>query len=172
MNYIELKKFTLAHSKILNIDDKAKIKERYEIIINISMQEIKRLELSLIPLKETINDYSGMGLRPDVFKVRELKTLLCGLRKNRPYTPYYHTTYSCFIQDLEDIYNVEGNKLFYYDDRGRKQERYSRGEFRYLIKQEIKETQRKIKQEKFKMCIHKLKLSLPNHLIYEIGTFM
>ena len=123
-------------------------------------------------MKETINDYSGMGLRPDVFKVRELKILLMGLRKNRPYTPYYHTTYSCFIQDLEDIYNVEGNKLFYYDDRGRKQERYSRGEFRYLIKQEIKETKRKIKQEKFKMCIHKLKLSLPDHLIYEIGTFM
>ena len=158
--------------KKLNIDDKAKTKEQYEIIINISMQEIKRLELSLIPLKETINDYSGMGLRPDVFKVRELKTLLCGLRKNRPYTPYYHTTYSCFVQDLEDIYNVEGNKLFYYDDRGRKRERYSRGEFRYLIKQEIKEKQRKIKQEKFKMCIHKLKMSLPDHLIYEIGNYL
>ena len=136
------------------------------------MQEIKRLELSLILLKETINDYSGMGLRPDTFKVRELKTLLCGLRKNRPYTPYHHTTYSCFVQDLEDIYNVEGNKLFYYDDRGRKQERYNRGEFRYLIKQEIKETQRKIKQEKFKMCIHKLKLSLPDHLIFQIGTYL
>ena len=26
-------------------------------------------------------------------------------------------------------------------------------------------------QEKFKMCIHKLKLSLPDHLIYEIGTY-
>ena len=37
MNYNELKKFTLAHSKILNIDDKAKIKEQYEIIINISI---------------------------------------------------------------------------------------------------------------------------------------
>ena len=158
--------------KNLNIDDKVKTKEQYEKIINVSMQEIKRLELCIIPLKETINDYSGMGLRPDVFKVRELKTLLCGMRKNRPYTPYYHTTYSCFVQDLEDIYNVEGNKLFYYDDRGRKQERYIRGEFRYLIKQEIKETQRIIKQEKFKMCIHKLKLSLPDHLIYEIGTYL
>ena len=165
MNYIRL-------IKNLNINDKDKTKEQYEIIINVSMQEIKRLELSLIPLKETINDYSGMGLRPDVFKVRELKTLLCGLRKNRPYTPYYHTTYSCFVQDLEDIYNIEGNKLFYYDDRGRKQERYIHGEFGYLIKQEIKNTQRKIHKEKFKMCIHKLKLSLPNHLIYEIGTFM
>ena len=27
-------------------------------------------------------------------------------------------------------------------------------------------------QEKFKMCIHKLKLSLPDHLIYEIGTYL
>ena len=75
MNYIELKKFTLAHSKILNIDDKAKIKEQYEIIINISMQEIKK-------------------------------------------------------------------------------------------------TKRKIHQEKFKMCIHKLKLSLPYHLIYQIGSYL
>ena len=74
MNYIKL-------IKNLNINDKDKTKEQYEIIINISMQEIKRLELSLIPLKETINDYSGMGLKPDVFKVRELKILLRGLRK-------------------------------------------------------------------------------------------
>ena len=36
----------------------------------------------------------------------------------------------------------------------------------------IKSKQKEIHQEKFKMCIHKLKLSLPNHLIYEIGTFM
>ena len=43
-------------------------------------------------------------------------------------------------------------------------------------KEIIKSKQRKIHQEKFMMCIHKLKLSLrlrsPDHLIYEIGTFM
>ena len=27
-------------------------------------------------------------------------------------------------------------------------------------------------EEKFKMCIHKLKLSLPDHLIYRIGNFL
>ena len=50
MNYIEL-------IKNLNIDDKAKTKEQYEIIINVSMQEIKRLELCIILQEEIINKY-------------------------------------------------------------------------------------------------------------------
>ena len=29
-----------------------------------------------------------------------------------------------------------------------------------------------IDKEKFKMCIHKLKISLPDHLIYKIGNFL
>ena len=30
---------------------------------------------------------------------------------------------------------------------------------------------REKEKEKFKLCIHKLKLSLPDHLIFEIGTY-
>ena len=40
--------------KNLNIDDKAKTKEQYEIIIKVSMQEIKRLELCIILQYNTI----------------------------------------------------------------------------------------------------------------------
>ncbi len=53
MNYIKL-------IKNLNIDDKAKTKEQYEIIINVSMQEIKRLELCIILQEETMNKYSDI----------------------------------------------------------------------------------------------------------------
>ena len=35
-----------------------------------------------------------------------------------------------------------------------------------------KELMMKINQEKFKMCIHKLKLYLPDHLIYQIGNYL
>ena len=44
--------------KNLNIDDKAKTKEQYEIIIKVSMQEIKRLELCIILQEETMDKYS------------------------------------------------------------------------------------------------------------------
>ena len=36
----------------------------------------------------------------------------------------------------------------------------------------IKIKKREIHQEKFKMCIHKLKMFLPDHLIYKIGNFL
>ena len=45
MNYIRT-------IKNLNINDKAKTKEQHEIIINVSMQEIKRLELYIILQEE------------------------------------------------------------------------------------------------------------------------
>ena len=38
-------------------------------------------------------------------------------------------------------------------------------------KEIVKSKKIEIHQEKFKMCIHKLKLSLPDHLIFEIGTY-
>ena len=53
MNYIRL-------IKNLNINDKDKTKEQYEIIINVSMQEIKRLELCIILQEETMNKYSDV----------------------------------------------------------------------------------------------------------------
>ena len=30
----------------------------------------------------------------------------------------------------------------------------------------------KMNKQKFKMCVHKLKLSLPNHIVYNIGSFL
>ena len=65
---------------------------------------------------------------------------------------------------MEDIYYVD-------DMESEESEGYNYCRDTELIKQEIKKTKRKIHQEKFKMCIHKLKLSLPDHLIYEIGTY-
>ncbi len=53
MNYIKL-------IKNLNINDKDKTKEQYETIINVSMQEIKRLELCIIQQEETMNKYSDI----------------------------------------------------------------------------------------------------------------
>ena len=152
MNYIELIKLI----KNLNIDDKAKTKEQYEIIINVSMQEIKRLELYIILQEETINKYSDVEL--DIKKFIEY--LKNGAFIIDEYNEYKR--YQKFEEELEDIY--------YVDDTESEEYNYCRDT--ELIKQGIKKTKRKIHQEKFKMCIHKLKLSLPDHLIYEIGTFM
>ena len=46
--------------------------------------------------------------------------------------------YSRLAQDLEDIYNVGGNELFYYDSRGRRNKKYYLAEFRELIKRGYK----------------------------------
>ena len=169
MNYIELKKFTLAHSKILNIDDKAKIKEQYEIIINISMQEINRLKLYLNILEETLKHNCSVEFNPDEFNQKEFIIYLCRFKKGYYNNFYMCQKYSSFAQDLEDIYNVGGNEIFYYDNSGRKHERYFIGEFRELMKQEIKETKKKINQEKLKMS---LSLRLPDHLIYEVEKYL
>ena len=45
-------------------------------------------------------------------------------------------------------------------------------EYEYLNKKEnVKKKKREIHKEKFKMCIHKFKILLPDHLIYKIGNF-
>ena len=144
--------------KNLNINDKAKTKEQYEIIINVSMQEIKRLELCIILQEETIkiNKYSDVELNIKKF----IEYLKNGAFIMNEYNEYKR--YQKFEEELEDIY--------YVDDMESEGNNYCRDT--ELIKQEIKKTKRKIHQEKFMMCIHKLKLSLPDHLIYEIGTFM
>ena len=69
--------------------------------------------------------------------------------------------YQKLEEELENIY--------YVDDIS---ESYNYCRDTEIIKQEIKKTKIEIHQEKFKMCIHKLKLYLPDHLIYEIGTYL
>ena len=153
MNYIKL-------IKNLNINDKDKTKEQYEIIINVSMQEIKRLELCIILQEETMNKYSDVEL--DIKKFIEY---LKGINFRRLSSFDEYNRYKIFEEELEDIYYVD-------DSESVESKSYKYCRDTELIKQEIKNTRRKIHKEKFKMCIHKLKLSLPDHLIYKIGTFI
>ena len=146
MNYIRL-------IKNLNINDKAKTKEQHEIIINVSMQEIKRLELCIILQEETINKYSDVELNIKKF----IEYLKNGAFIIDEYNEYKR--YQKFEEELEDIYYVESERNNYCRDTE-------------LIKREIKKTKRKIHQEKFKMCIHKLKMSLLDHLICEVGSYL
>ena len=152
MNYIRL-------TKNLNINDKAKTKEQYEIIINVSMQEIKRLEVCIILQEETINKYSDVELNIKKF----IEYLKNGAFIIDEYNEYKR--YQKFEEDMEDIYYVD-------DMESEESERYDYCRDTELIKREIKKTKRKIHQKKFKMCIHKLKISLPDHLIYEVGNYL
>ena len=146
MNYIRL-------IKNLNIDDKVKTKEQYEIIINVSMQEIKRLEVCIILQEETINKYSDVEFNIKKF----IEYLKNGTFIYDEYNEYKR--YRKLEEELENIYYVDDTE--------------SKESYHYSIDPKIiKKIKRKKHQEKFKMCIHKLKLSLPDHLIYEIGTFM
>ena len=119
------------------------------------MQEIKRLELYLTIQEQTINKYSDVELNIKKF----IDYLKNGAFIIDEYNEYKR--YQKFEEELEDIY--------YVDDIS---ENYNYCRDTELIKQEIKKTKRKIHQEKFKMCTHKLKISLPDHLIYKIGTFI
>ena len=152
MNYIRL-------IKNLNIDDKVKTKEQYEIITNVSMQEIKRLEMCIIQQEEIINKYYDVEFNLKKF----IKYLKNGTFMRDEYNEYKR--YQKFEEDLEDIYYVD-------DTESEESESYNYCRDTELIKQEIKKTKRKIHQEKFKMCIHKLKISLPDQLIYKVGTYL
>ena len=152
MNHIKL-------IKNLNINDKAKTKEQYEIIINVSMQEIKRLELCIILQEETINKYSDVELNIKKF----IEYLKNGAFIIDEYNEYKR--YQKIEEEMEDIYYVDNTE-------SEESESYNYCRDTELIKQEIKNTRRKIHKEKFKMCIHKLKISLPDHLIYKIGTYL
>ena len=55
----------------LNMTDKEKTKEQYKIIINVSLQEIKRLKLYLILLEETLNYQSSENFNPNEFEPKE-----------------------------------------------------------------------------------------------------
>ena len=145
--------------KNLNINDKAKTKEQYEIIINVSMQEIKRLELCIILQEETINKYSDVELNIKKF----IEYLKNGAFIIDEYNEYKR--YQKLEEELEVIYYVDGTE-------SEESEEYHYCRDKEIIKQEIKKTKRKIHQEKFKMWIHKLKMSVPDHLIYEIGNYL
>ena len=51
--------------------DKEKAKEQYKIIINVSLQKIKRLKLYLILLGENLKHNSSVEFNPDEFKPKE-----------------------------------------------------------------------------------------------------
>ena len=146
--------------KNLNIDDKAKTKEQYEIITNVSMQEIKRLELCIILQEETMDKYSDVELDIKCF-LKYLKYFNVQKIPGKIYfiPNYYNEKFSLKKYSVQRKFFEELENLF-----RENQKNYE--------KEIIKSKQKEIHQEKFKMCIHKLKLSLPDHLIYEIGTFM
>ena len=80
----------------------------------------------------------------------------------------------------DDRYKVWFEQCFYYIKNGDKKIISRHTSYRlknYEVKKErslilLKEFNMEITKEKFKMCIHKLKLSLPDHLIYKIGNFL
>ena len=117
--------------KNLNINDKAKTKEQYEIIINVSMQEIKRLELCIILQEETINKYSDVEL--DIKKFIEY---LKGINFKRFSSFDEYNRYKIFEEELEDIYYVD-------DTETEESESYKYCRERELIKQEIKKNKKK-----------------------------
>ena len=146
--------------KNLNTDDKVKTKEQYEIITNVSMQEIKRLELRIKKEEEIMDKNSDGELDIKVF----LK-----------YLKYFNVQIPGKIYFMPNYFNEKFNLNKYcnhwdfYEELGG----LFKGVRKKIYEREIiKSKQKEIHQEKFKMCIHKLKLSLPDHLIYEIGTFM
>ena len=146
--------------KNLNIDDKVKTKEQYEIITNVSMQEIKRLELCIILQEETIDKNSDGELDIKVF-LKYLKYFNVQIPGKIYFIPNYfnesfilkkYSNQRNFFEELENLFRENKKKIY--------------------EREIIKSKQKEIHQEKFKMCIHKLKLYLPDHLIYKIGTFM
>ena len=104
-----------------------------------------------------MNKYSDVEL--DIKKFIEY---LKGINIRRFYSFDEYKRFQKFEEELEDIY--------YVDDTESESYNYCRDT--ELIKQEIKKTKREIHKEKFKMCIHKLKISLPDQLIYEVGNYL
>ena len=84
--------------KNLNIDDKAKTKEQYEIIIKVSMQKIKSYEQYILLQEQTINKYCDVEI--DIKKFIEY--LKNGAFIIDEYDEYKR--YQKFEEDLEDIY--------------------------------------------------------------------
>ena len=125
---------------------------QYETIVNMSSQEIERLKSYIILQESILSEYSNNDFEIKRY-LRYLKRIKeCGFRYYDDYKRDEILRYEKFEEDLEEICCKD-----YFDDP--------------IIKQNIKKTKRKIHQEKFKMCIHKLKLSLPDHLIYELGAY-
>ena len=146
--------------KNLNTDDKVKTKEQYEIITNVSMQEIKRLELRIKKEEETIDGRRRGELDIKIF-LKYLKYFNMVIPGKIFFPPNY----------FNEKFNLNKycNHWDFYEEMGG----LIRGVRKKIYEREIiKSKQKEIHQEKFKMCIHKLKLSLPNNLIYEIGTYL
>ena len=107
---------------------------KYETIINISLNKIKKLDEEI-----NYNYYRRDCFFDEINKLKNDYVYNKKIRLEEYIQKYLY---------LKKIYNRNLYKIFYMN---------------LFIEKE---------QEKFKMCIHKLKLSLPDHLIYEIGTYL
>ena len=123
MNYIKL-------IKNLNIDNKAKTKEQYEIIINVSKQEIKRLELYLTIQEQTLNKYCDIEINTKKF----IEYLKNGIFMYDEYNEYKR--YKKIEEELEDIYYVD-------DTESEESESHNYCRDTELIKQEIKKNKKR-----------------------------
>ena len=143
----------------IKFDNKKKSIEQYESFINISLLNIQECQYRLNSI-ELINK-----LFFDIeFNIKKfIEYLKNGTFIYDEYNEYKR--YQKFEEELEDIYYVD-------DMESVESESYECCRDTELIKKEIKKTKRKIHQEKFIMCIHKLKMFLPNNLIYKIGNFL
>ena len=90
-----------------------------------------------------------------------------------------HCFHDLWVLGWNGHYKVWVDHCFYYIKNGDKYIISRHTSYRlknYEVKKErspilLKEFNMEITKEKLKMCIHKIKLSLPDHLIYEIGIF-
>ena len=109
---------------------------KYETIINISLNKIKKLDEEINNIYHCLDNWS--------YEKNEITNEYMNNRNINTYNKY----------------------------RGKKNKLLSKFIFFYKLRGEYYENLLIEKeQEKIKMCIHKLKLYLPDHLIYEIGTY-
>ena len=159
----------------IKFDNKKKSIEQYESFINISLLNIEVNESYINSIEFFKNNSDVSHEKFDIkYFLKFLKHIKYRRRKRRIFE---NNIINIIILDNDEEkfncnmkYHYHENIITELENLFRKdKEEY---EYGYLNKKEIKKTKRKIHQEKFKMCIHKLKLSLPDHLIYEIGTYL
>ena len=160
----------------IKFDNKKKSFEQYESFINISLLNIEACESyinSIEFLKNNCDEsYENFDIKYFLkflkhIKYRRIKRrifenniiniiILDNNEEKFKYNMKYHY-HENILTELENLFRKD-------------KEEY---EYGYLNKKEnVKKKKREIHKEKFKMCIHKLKMFLPDHLIYKIGNFL
>ena len=154
----------------IKFDNKKKSLEQYESFINISLLNIETCESYI----NSIEFFKNCDVNYENFDIKLCFKYLKYMNLYKiPGRIYF------FPQDKNDLkfYNFE-KYIFLYkfieelENLFRKKKEYNENYFFSKKKEIIKIKKRETHKEKFKMCIHKFKMSLPDYLIYKIGNFL